>query len=97
MIIITHTAISCYSPQARQIKQCMNTHTECISYEILRREAGTSMEHEEIYQKKEDENVKGEKKAHKRERLIINPEFVASLDQGDGAQEFDDDYYNNQV
>ena len=85
------------STQARQIKQCMNTHTECISYEILRREAGTSMEHEEIYQKKEDENVKGEKKAHKRERLIINPEFVASLDQGDGAQEFDDDYYNNQV
>ena len=85
------------SAQARQIKQCMNTHTECISYEILRREAGTSMEHEEIYQKKEDETVKGEKKAHKRERLIINPEFVASLDQGDGAQEFDDDYYNNQV
>ena len=46
---------------------------------------------------KGEEHAKGEKKAHKRERLIINPEFVASLDQGDGAQEFDDDYYNNQV
>ena len=78
------------SAQARQIKQCMNSHTECISYEILRREAGASME------VKEDPHVKGEK-AHKRERLIINPEFVESLDQGDGARQFDEDYYNNEV
>ena len=90
--------------QARQIKQCMNTHTECISYEILRREAQANMDPSEpayqIYQRKEDQQVKGETKAekgHKRERLIINPEFVESLDQGDGAQQFDEDYYNNEV
>jgi len=91
-------------PEARQIKQCMNTHSECISYEILRREAQTNMDPSEpayqIYQRKEDQQVKGETKAekgHKRERLIINPEFVESLDQGDGAQQFDEDYYNNEV
>lgn len=84
------------SSQARQIKQCMNTHTECISYEILRREAQTSMDPSENYKMKEDQKAEGEK-AHKRERLIINPEFVESLDQGDGAQQFDEDYYNNEV
>jgi len=83
-------------PEARQIKQCMNTHTECISYEILRREAQTSMDPSENYKMKEDQKAEGEK-AHKRERLIINPEFVESLDQGDGAQQFDEDYYNNEV
>ena len=88
------------SSQARQIKQCMNTHTECISYEILRRESQASMDPSQVYKMKEDQEVKGEaktEKAHKRERLIINPEFVESLDQGDGAQQFDEDYYNNEV
>jgi len=91
-------------PEARQIKQCMNTHTECISYEILRREAQANMDPSDpayqIYQMKEDHQVKGEtkvEKGHKRERLIINPEFVESLDQGDGAEQFDEDYYNNEV
>jgi len=87
-------------PEARQIKQCMNTHTECIFYEILRREAQTSMDPSEPgyqnYKMKEDQKAEGEK-ARKRERLIINPEFVESLDQGDGAQQFDEDYYNNEV
>merc|ERR1712088_1087833 len=68
-------------PEARQIKQCMNTHTECISYEILRREAQANMDPSEpAYQ------------SYKRERLIITPEFVESLDQGDGAMQFDEDY-----
>jgi len=91
-------------PEARQIKQCMNTHTECISYEILRREAQANMDPSDpayqLYQKKENQEAKGEtktEKSHKRERLIINPEFVESLDQGDGAQQFDEDYYNNEV
>ena len=92
------------SSQARQIKQCMTTHTECISYEILRRETQTNMDPSDpayqIYQMKQDQQDKGEtktEKAHKRERLIINPEFVESLDQGDGAQQFDEDFYNNEV
>ena len=97
--------LNIWSPsQARQIKQCMNTHTECISYEILRREAQANMDPSDpayqIYQMKQDQQDKGEtktEKAHKRERLIINPEFVESLDQGDGAQQFDEDYYNNEV
>ena len=38
-----------------------------------------------------------EKKVHKRERLIINPEYVESLDGSDGAEQFDSDYYNNEV
>merc|ERR1711953_1423689 len=80
-------------PEARQIKQCMNTHTECISYEILRREAQANMDPSDpayqLYQKKENQE-------DKRETIIINPEFVESLDQGDGAQQFDEDYYNNE-
>merc|ERR1712176_417551 len=82
-------------PEARQIKQCMNTHTECISYEILRREAQANMDPSDpayqLYQKKEDQEAKGEtktEKSHKRERLIISPEFVESLHQGAGAQQF---------
>merc|ERR1712242_666967 len=69
-------------PEARQIKQCMNTHTECVSYEILRREAQASMDPTdpafEMYNKKANTKVekKSEEKARKRERLIINPEFV---------------------
>ena len=81
----------------------MNTHTECVSYEILRREAQASMDPTdpayEMYNKKAnmEEEMKGEEKARKRERLIINPEFVESLDQGDGSEQFDSDYYNNEV
>ena len=53
----------------------------------------------EMYNKKANmkEEKKGEEKARKRERLIINPEFVESLDQGDGSEQFDSDYYNNEV
>ena len=81
----------------------MNTHTECVSYEILRREAQASMDPTdpafEMYNKKANTKVekKNEEKARKRERLIINPEFVESLDQGDGSEEFDSEYYNNEV
>merc|ERR1719297_412570 len=66
-------------PEARQIKQCMNPHTECISYEILRREAQASMDPSdpayEMYNKRKmkKEAKDEEEKVHKRERLIINP------------------------
>jgi hypothetical protein len=34
----------------------------------------------------DDDSKKAEKK---RKRLLVNPEFVQSLDQGDGSQQFD--------
>jgi len=95
-------------PEARHIKQCMNDHSECVSYEILRREAEETLDPSdpayEMYRKKptkvakEKKDDKEEKKP-KRERLIINPEFVESLDQGDGSVQYDEDYTidNNEV
>jgi len=89
-------------PEARHIKQCMNSHSECVSYEILRREAQETMDPSdpayEMYNKKRVPKVKEEEqegkieKKLKKERLIINPEFVESLDKGDGSVQYDEDY-----
>jgi len=89
-------------PEARHIKQCMNDHSECVSYEILRREAQETLDPSDpaydMYKKKPTKVVKDkhvsekEEKKPKRERLIINPEFVESLDQGDGSVQYDEDY-----
>jgi len=90
-------------PEARQIKKCMTSHQECVSYEVLRREAKDTMDPADpsfaMYDKKTNERLRGEieKTQKKRERLIINPEFVESMDLGDGAEQFDADYSNNQV
>jgi len=95
-------------PEARHIKQCMNDHSECVSYEILRREAQETMDPTDpayaMYNKKPSKVVKekhdeSEEKKPKRERLIINPEFVESMDQGDGSVQYDEDYQidNNEV
>jgi len=95
-------------PEARHIKQCMNDHSECVSYEILRREAQETMDPTDpayaMYNKKPSKVVKekheeSEVKKPKRERLIINPEFVESMDQGDGSVQYDEDYQidNNEV
>jgi len=92
-------------PEARQIKKCMTSHQECVSYEVLRREAKDTMDPADpsfaMYDKKTNERLRGEiektQKKPKRERLIINPEFVESMDLGDGAEQFDADYSNNQV
>ena len=80
----------------------MTSHQECVSYEVLRREAKDTMDPADpsftMYDKKTNEKLRGEtEKKHKRERLIINPEFVESMDLGDGAEQFDADYSNNQV
>jgi len=89
-------------PEARNIKQCMNSHSECVSFEILRREAQETMDPTDpeynMYNKKKTIKAKGEthiekgEKKPKRERLIINPEFVESMDQGDGSVQYDEDY-----
>ena len=104
--LFSHQALT-LSSQARQIKQCMNDHSECISYEILRREAQETMDPSDpeyaMYNKKpkvkKEKIEKKEEKKTKRERLIINPEFVESLDQGDGSVQYDEDYKieNNEV
>merc|ERR1712050_4367 len=95
-------------PEARHIKQCMNDHSECVSYEILRREAQETLDPADpaydMYKKKptkvaKEKKVEKEEKKPKRERLIINPEFVESMDQGDGSVQYDEDYQieNNEV
>ena len=54
----------------------MNTHTDCVSYEILRREAQASMDPTdpafEMYSNKMEMKMqsKGEEKTHKRERPV---------------------------
>ena len=80
----------------------MNSHSECVSFEILRREAQETMDPTDpeynMYNKKKTIKAKGEthiekgEKKPKRERLIINPEFVESMDQGDGSVQYDEDY-----
>ena len=87
--------------QARQVKKCMTSHQECVSYEVLRREAKDTLDPADpslgMYDKQTNERMRGKtEKKHKRERLIINPEFVESMDMGDGAEQFDADY-NNEV
>ena len=80
----------------------MTSHQECVSYEVLRREAQETMDPSDpsygMYDGKMKEGKMEERvEKKKRERLIINPEFVESLDKGDGAEQFDEDYYNNEV
>lgn len=94
-------------PEARQIKQCMTTHTSCVSYEILRREAQQTMDptdpmvtmynKEKVEEKEEKEDRQDNTKEKKRERLIINPEFVEGMDTGDGSLQYDEDYSHNQI
>ena len=93
--------------QARQIKQCMNAHADCVSYEVLRREAQQTMDPSDPAYSMYDRQVGQEDKfeqekepivaKHKKERLIVNPEFVEALDQGDGSEQFDEDYKTNEV
>ena len=92
-----------FPPQARQIKHCMTEHTECVSYEILRREAQQTIDPNDpmvnMYERKQaaekmDRNAGKEVdlKKRKKERLIVNPEFVEGMDTGDGSVQYDEDY-----
>ena len=96
-------------PEARQIKLCMTEHTECMSYEVLRREAHETLDPNDpmldmMYHKKK-EKKKGEKvetdkkveKAKKRQRLIVNPDFVENLDTDDGSVQYNEDFTQNLV
>merc|ERR1712008_532706 len=98
-------------PEARQIKLCMTEHTECMSYEVLRREAHETLDSNDpmldmMYRKKkekeEEEKVKRDEKvekakAKKRQRLIVNPDFVENLDTDDGSVQYNEDITQNLV
>merc|ERR1712045_615012 len=62
-------------PEARKIKRCINKQDNCMIYEVLRKEVETL-----------DED--GEKFVSEEQRLLINPEFVESMDNSDGSEKF---------
>ena len=86
-------------PEARKIKLCMTEHTECMSYEVLRKEAHETLDPNDpmldmMYYKKEKKEETQEKvekaKAKKRQRLIVNPDFVENLDTDDGSVQYNE-------
>jgi len=61
-------------PEARDVKRCMNKQDDCMSFEVLRKEVQT---------------LDGETFVSPNEkRLLINPEFVESMDNSDGSEQF---------
>jgi len=73
-------------PEARSVQRCLTAHEECVSYEVLNREVSDSLdpqdpEFEQVQDKMRSQN--------KRRRIIVNPEFVASMDQSDGSEQYD--------
>lgn len=62
-------------PEARKIKRCMNKQDDCMAFEVLRKGVETL-----------DGN--GEKFISEEQRLLINPEFVESMDNSDGSEKF---------
>jgi len=64
-------------PEARQVKHCMNKQDDCMSFEVLRKEVQTLGPDGKEFISGMDEK-----------RLLINPEFVESMDTSDGSQQF---------
>jgi len=62
-------------PEARKIKRCINKQDNCMTYEVLRKVVETL-----------DED--GEKFMSEEQRLLINPEFVQSMDHSNGSEKF---------
>ena len=63
--------------QARQVKHCMNKQDDCMSFEVLRKEVQTLGPDGKEFISGADEK-----------RLLINPEFVESMDTSDGSEQF---------
>jgi hypothetical protein len=63
-----------YLLQARQVKRCMNIQDECMVMEVLRVEVQTLGE--------------AGQDVPEYQRLLINPEFVESMDISDGSEKF---------
>ena len=76
--------------------------TELISHKVLRREAHDTLDPsdpmlDEMYRKKqhkeqqlEQDETKNVEKPKKRERLIVNPDFVENLDTDDGSVQYNE-------
>jgi len=64
-------------PEARQVKHCMNKQDDCMSFEVLRKEVQTLGPDGKEFISGADEK-----------RLLINPEFVESMDTSDGSEQF---------
>merc|ERR1719436_1787840 len=95
-------------PEARAVNDCMTTHTECMTYSSLRKEAQDTLdpsdpayfmyhrhiteEREEGEETEETEERVTHGKERKKERLIVIPEFVENLDTGDGSKQFEEEY-----
>ena len=91
----------------------MTKHTECISMEILRKEAKDTLDPEdpmvEMYSKKtaqENKDNKDNKEEVKAEELrsrwtkrrnLVNPDFVQGLDQDSGYVPYEEDLDQHEV
>ena len=76
--------------------------TELTSHKVLRREAHDTLDPrdpmlDEMYRKKQhkeqqlkQEETKNVEKPKKRERLIVNPDFVENLDSDDGSVQYNE-------
>jgi len=71
-------------PEARQVKHCMNKQDDCMSFEVLRKEVQTLGPDGQEFVSGMDETP--DQTINK--RLLINPEFVESMDTSDGSQQF---------
>ena len=91
----------------------MTEHTECISMEILRREAKDTLDPQEsmvgMYDKttaqenKENKHNKEEVKAEDlgsrrtKRRILVNPDFAQGLDQDSGYVPYEEDLDQHEV
>lgn len=78
-------------PEARQVKRCMNTHEECMAYEILNREVSDSLDPQDPEFQQVQDKMRENLSSTKKRRIMVNPEFVQSLDKSDGAEQYDYD------
>jgi len=88
-------------PEAREVKKCITYHEECSSYAVIREEAMKSLDpadddYDKFIKLHQDTPGKFDKKKeekltnHKNKRIIVNPEYVQSLDTSDGSKENDE-------
>ena len=88
----------------------MTEHTECISMEILRREAKDTLDPQDpmvgMYSKKtaqENKENKEEVQAEElgsrwtKRRILVNPDFVQGLDQYSGYVPYEEDLEKHEV
>ena len=77
----------------------MAEHTECISMEILRKEAEETLDPADpmvdMYSKKA--TVKNKEEAGKEDRVLVNHDFVQGLDEEGGFPPYEEDFVPHDV